>query len=165
MARRWLKPAGVAALLLVAGVIAVIAYLSLETSPLQATSTPQGSGASAACSPAPCLDVQDFTLWVSGVTVSGDLVRMQVRFKNSSSATHASPEDLELIDHANHSSGLVTDASGCNTWTRHEFNNGATFGPIQICFRVTTATQPFTLRWTPDMGFFCCDSRLPISAT
>ena len=77
---------------------------------------------------------------------------MQVTFKNSSSATHASPQDLTLIDSKQNSSGLVTDAPGCQTWNRHEFSNGATFGPTNVCFRVSTATPPLVLRWSPDFG-------------
>ena len=88
---------------------------------------------------------------------------MQVKFRNSSPSTHASPEDLALIDTSRHVSGLVTDTPGCNTWTRHEFNNGATFGPINVCFRVYNVARPFIVRWTPDLGIFCCekDIRLP----
>jgi hypothetical protein len=88
---------------------------------------------------------------------------MQVTFKNSSSATHASPEDLRLIDSTLHSSGLVTDAPGCQTWSRHEFSNGATFGPTNVCFRVTAAAPPLVLRWSPDFGFFCCQSDIKLS--
>jgi hypothetical protein len=109
--------------------------------------------------------VLGYTLWVSNVTVEGNVVRMQVRFKNSSDATHASPEDLSLIDGSHHTSKLVTDASDCNTWSRHEFANGATFGPIDVCFRVTDTTPPFTLHWTPDLGFICCETDLTINPT
>lgn len=163
MGKRWLVRAGAAALLLGAGVLAVIAYQSLQAPLSGATggATPPGQG----CSPTPCRNVQGFTLWVSNVTVDGNLVRMRVMFKNSSAATHASPDDLSLIDSGHHTSKLATDASDCNTWTRHVFNNGATFGPIDICFHVTDTTPPFTLRWTPDLGFFCCDTSLPVSPT
>jgi hypothetical protein len=88
---------------------------------------------------------------------------MTVKFRNSSAATHASPEDLQLIDASRHASGLVTDSPGCKTWTRHEFNNGAMFGPIDVCFRVNNATPPFTLRWSPDLGLFCCETNITIT--
>jgi hypothetical protein len=149
------------ALLVVAAILAVIAFQSMRA-PLE-TSLGIASPSTEPCSPAPCRDVQGYTLWVSNVTVEGDLVRMQVRFKNSSDATHASPEDLSLIDGSHHTSKLVTDSSDCNTWSRHEFNNGATFGPIDVCFRVTNLTPPFTLRWTPDLGFICCETELTIN--
>ena len=125
--------------------------------------TPSGAVPSLNCSPAPCADVQDYTLWVSNMKVEGDLVRMSVSFKNSSSSTHASPEDLRVIDSKQHSSGLVTDAAGCQTWSRHEFGNGATFGPTDICFGVTTADPPLVLRWSPDFGLLCCQADIKLS--
>lgn len=158
---RRLVTVGAAALgLLVAAVVGVTAYQSLHA-PLPASSntslTPE------TCSPGPCADVQGFTLWLSDITVNGDLVSMQVKFENSSVSTHASPEDLQLIDASRHASGIVTDAPGCNTWTRYEFNNGATFGPINICFRVSSATRPFIMKWSPDLGLFCCEKDINIT--
>jgi hypothetical protein len=159
MIRRLVTFGAVALGLFVAAVIGFTAYQSLHA-PVPASSenlTPEN------CSPGPCTDVQGFTLWLSDITVDGDLVTMNVKFQNSSVATHASPEDLQLIDSARHASGLVTDAPGCNTWVRHEFNNGATFGPIAVCFRVSNPARPFTMRWSPDLGLFCCekDIRIP----
>ena len=60
-------------------------------------------------------------------------------------------------------SALITDAPGCKTWTRHEFNNGAIFGPISICFRVFNLARPFIVRWTPDLGLFCCEKEIRLS--
>jgi hypothetical protein len=144
----------------VAAVVGVTAYQSLHA-PLPASSdtslTPEN------CSPGPCADVQGYTLWLSDISVTGDLVSMQVKFQNSSPSTHASPEDLQLIDASRHASGLVTDAPGCNTWTRHEFANGAIFGPISVCFRVSSATRPFVLKWSPDLGLFCCEKDINIA--
>ncbi|MGH7760753.1 MAG: hypothetical protein ACREOY_04970 [Candidatus Dormibacteraceae bacterium] len=158
---RRLLTVGAAALgLLVAAVVGVTAYQSLHA-PLPASNNT--SLAPENCSPGPCADVQGFTLWLSDINVNGDLVSMQVAFQNSSPATHASPEDLQLIDASRHSSGLVTDAPGCNTWTRHEFANGATFGPISVCFRVSSATRPFVLKWTPDLGLFCCEKDINLT--
>jgi len=159
--RTWLQRGAIAAGLLVAGVVAVFAYISMNV-PVQ-QSLGIASPSTTACTPEPCEDVQGFTLWVSQVSVSGNLVHMTVNFKNSSKATHASPDDLTLIDHSNHTARITTSGSDCNTWSRHVFANGETFGPIDICFQVSDTTAPFTLRWTPDLGFFCCDSRLPIS--
>jgi hypothetical protein len=160
MIRRLVTLGAVAIGLLVATFVAVVAYQSLHA-PAPAT----GSGALTPenCSPGPCADVQGFTLWLSDVNVNGDLVSMQVKFQNSSSSTHASPEDLQLIDASRHASGLVTDAPGCKTWTRHEFSNGATFGPISVCFRVSNPTRPFVLRWSPDFGLFCCEQDIQIT--
>ncbi len=162
MRRRLLTAFGVVAGLLLAATIAVVAYVSLKA-PFQVGSntslTPEN------CTPGPCANVQGFTLWVSDVRVESDIVRMQVRFKNSSDSTHASPEDLQLIDGSRHSSGLVTGVAGCNTWTRHEFAGGATFGPIDVCFRATNPTPPFVLRWSPDLGLFCCETDIKITLT
>jgi hypothetical protein len=117
---------------------------------------------SLACSPQPCLDVQDYTLWVSNVTVGAQMVRMNVTFRNASPATHASPEDLQLVDANKQSSPAVQDVSGCTHWSRTEFNNGAKLGPLTICFRPASTASPLTLRWTPDMGLICCEADLKI---
>ena len=146
--------------LTIAAVVGVTAYQALHA-PLQASSgTPLVPDN---CTPGPCVQVKGFTLWISDVKVEGDLVSMQVKFKNSSAATHASPEDLTLIDASRHVSPLVTDTAGCKTWTRHEFNNGAIFGPISICFRVFNLARPFIIRWTPDLGLFCCEKDLRLT--
>ena len=146
--------------LIVAAVVGVTAYQALHT-------TLRGSGDQPLtpenCSPGPCADVQGFTLWISDETITGDLVTMQVKFRNSSPSTHASPEDLQLIDASRHASGLVTDAPNCSSWSRHEFSNGATFGPINICFRVSNVTRPFILRWSPDLGLFCCETDIKLT--
>ena len=39
---------------------------------------------------------------------------------------------------------------------------GETFGPLDICFRVTNTAPPFLLRWAPDEGAFCCETELKI---
>jgi hypothetical protein len=160
MIRRLVTLGAVAIGLVVAALVADVAYQSLH-----APAPAAGGGALTPenCSPGPCADVQGFTLWLSDVNVNGDLVSMQIKFQNSSPSTHASPEDLQLIDASRHASGLVTDAPGCKTWTRHEFSNGATFGPISVCFRVSNPTRPFVLRWSPDLGLFCCEHDLQIT--
>jgi hypothetical protein len=157
---RRLVTLGAAALgLFVAGVIGVTAYQSLHAPPAVSSDNLAPEN----CTPGPCADVQGFTLWLSDINVSGDLVTMKVKFRNSSTSTHSSPEDLQLIDSSRHSSGLVTDATGCNTWTRHEFNNGATFGPVSVCFRISSANRPFIMRWSPDLGLFCCETDIKIT--
>jgi hypothetical protein len=107
--------------------------------------------------------VQGYTLWVANLKLEGDLVSMQITFKNSSNATHASPEDLQLIDSKLHTSGLVSSAPGCQTWQRHEFDNGAVFGPLNVCFRASTTAPPLILRWSPDLGLFCCRSDIKLT--
>jgi CBS-domain-containing membrane protein len=160
MIRRLVTLGAVALGLVVAAVAGVTAYQSLHA-PLP----PSGNSALTPvnCSPGPCADVQGYTLWLSEVSVNGDLVSMQVKFQNSSPSTHASPEDLQLIDVSRHASGLVTDAPGCTTWPRHDFNNGATFGPIDVCFRISNAARPFILRWSPDLGLFCCEQDINLT--
>lgn len=159
--RRLLGYGAAAAALLLVMVVAIAAFLAMQVT--FNNPTPTGAVPVVNCSPAPCANVQDYTLWVSNLKIDGDLVSMQVTFKNSSSATHASPEDLRLIDSKLHGSGLVADAPGCQTWSRHEFSNGATFGPKNVCFRVTTAEPPLVLRWSPDLGLFCCQSDIKLS--
>jgi hypothetical protein len=157
--RRFILVIAVVGGLVMAALVATAAYQALRTPvhvPDNSTLTPEN------CSPGPCVDLKGFTLWVSDVKFEGDLVRMTVKFRNSSTATHASPEDLNLIDTSRHASIPVTDVAGCKSWTRHEFRNGAYFGPIDICFHVSNTTKPFILHWTPDLGPFCCETSLKI---
>jgi hypothetical protein len=152
--------AGAAAILLVLAAAAA-AFVAMQV-PLQG---PTAGAATPAvdCSPPPCANVRGYTLWVSDVSVDGDLVSMMITFKNSSVASHASPEDLQLIDSKQHSSGLVTDATGCQTWSRHEFNNGALFGALKACFRASAPSPPLVLRWSPDFGLFCCQANIKLT--
>jgi hypothetical protein len=139
-------------------ILAVVAFVALSQGV-----APGGSVVkSLACSPQPCLDVQDYTIWVSNVTVAEGIVRMNVTFRNSSGATHADPSDLQLVDANKQSSPAIQDATGCTHWSRTEFNNGAKLGPLTICYRPASTASPLTLRWTPDMGFFCCEADLRI---
>lgn len=147
--------AGGGTLLAILGVVAFIA--------LAQGVAPGGSVAkSLACSPQPCLDVQDYTMWVSNVTVDAQMVRMMVTFRNSSPATHASPEDLQLVDANKQSAPAIQDAPGCTHWSRTEFNKGAKLGPLTICFRPASTASPLTLHWTPDLGMICCEAELKI---
>jgi hypothetical protein len=154
MSRRWLRIGAIAIGLLVVAGVGVAAFVSMQTSfQSPAASSPAPA---LACSPAPCANLQGYTLWVSNLAVSGDVVSMQVLFKNASDSTHASPEDLQLIDSKQHVSPLIVDAPGCKTWDRHVFNGGAQFGPVMVCFRASSTASPLVLRWSPDFGFFCC---------
>ena len=159
--RRFLVYGGGAAALLLVLAAGAAAFVAMQV-PFQG---PTGGAPTPAvnCSPAPCANVQGCTLWVSDLSVDGDLVSMIITFKNSSAASHASPEDLQLIDSNQHSSGLVTDATGCQTWSRHEFNNGAMLGPLKACFRTSTPGSPLILRWSPDLGLFCCQANIKLT--
>jgi hypothetical protein len=158
--RRFLLVGAVVGGLLVAALVGTAAYQALRA-PVHVNDnsnlTPEN------CSPGPCVVLKGFTLWISDIRFEGDLVKMTVKFRNSSTATHASPEDLQLIDVSRHASIPITDMPECKTWTRHEFRNGATFGPIDICFRVTNTTRPFILHWSPDLGPFCCETTIKIT--
>jgi hypothetical protein len=160
MIRRFLTFGSIAIGLIVAAVVGATAYQAIRT-PIQVSSA--GSLTPENCSPGPCVDVKGFTLWVSEVKVEGGLVSMKVRFRNSSVATHVSPEDLQLIDTSRHVSGLIIDAPGCTSWNRHEFASDETFGPVNICFRVFSTTRPFILRWSPDLGLFCCETSIKLN--
>ncbi len=162
MGLRVLTSLGVVVGLIAAAFVAAAAYAALKT-PLQAS--PNSNLSMENCAPGPCANVSGYKIWVSNVRIENDVVRMTVKFQNSSSATHASPEDLQLIDAGRRASGLITDVAGCNTWTRHDFNHGAYFGPIDICFRVSNTAPPFILHWTPDLGAFCCQKDITIWPT
>jgi hypothetical protein len=161
MSSRWLKFGAVGLGLLIAAVAAIAAFMSMQASfQSPAASTPVPA---LACTPAPCASLQGYTLWVSNVTVTGDVVSMQLVFKNASDSTHASPEDLQLIDSKQQASGLVANSPGCTTWDRHVFNGGAQFGPVSVCFRATSTDPPLVLRWSPDFGLFCCQTEIKLS--
>ena len=162
MARRVIIALGVAAGLMLAALVAAAAYSALKA-PLNLN--PNTNLALENCAPGPCADVQGYKIWVSNVHLDMDVVRMTVKFQNSSTATHASPEDLQLIDTGRRASNIITDSTGCNTWTRHDFNRGAYFGPVDICFRVSNTTPPFILHWSPDLGTFCCQKDITIWPT
>jgi hypothetical protein len=162
MGRRLITCLGVVAGLIIAAIVAAAAYTALKN-PLQAS--PNSNLAPENCSPGPCANLSGYKIWISNVRLDHDVVRMTVKFQNSSSATHASPEDLQLIDAGRRASGLITDTSGCKTYTRHEFDHGAYFGPIDVCFRVSNTTPPFILHWSPDLGAFCCQKDITIWPT
>jgi len=145
--------------LLVAALIAGGAYMALKA-PLATKSN--SNLAPENCSPGPCYDLNGFTIWISNVKVTNDIVHMTVKFQNSSSATHVAPEDLTVIDAARRQSIPITDSPGCKSFARHDFAGGAFFGPVDVCFRVSNATPPFILHWTPDLGAFCCQQDITI---
>ena len=158
---RLVKYGALAAGLLVAAVVAVAAFTSMQT-PFQ-NPTASSPVPAIACSPPPCANLQGYTLWVTNLNVTGNVVSMQVMFLNSSDSTHASPEDLQLIDSKQQASGLITDSPGCQTWDRHAFNRGAKFGPLTVCFRASTLAPPLVLRWSPDFGLFCCRTDIKLN--
>ena len=161
MRRQLLVYGAVAAALLVVVMVGIAAFLAMQAS-FQAPSTSSATPA-VNCSPAPCANMQGYTLWVTDLKVDGDLVSMKVTFKNSSRSTHASPEDLQLIDSKLHTARLTTNASGCQTWSRHEFKGGALFGPLNVCFPVSTGAPPLVLRWSPDLDFVCCQTDIKLT--
>ena len=160
MVRRLLVGTGVIGGLVAAAVIAYAAFVALKSPLLPGTNN---TSVTETCSPGPCTNLNGYTLWVSNVHLVNDVVHMTVKFQNYSSSTHASPDDLQLIDASRRASTPLSGGSGCNTWTRHQFTKaGATFGPVDICFQVTNATPPFILRWSPDEGAFCCETDIRI---
>ena len=159
--RRLLTYGAIGAAALVVGTVAVLAYQSLQV-PYQAPVVNSPLPARG-CTPAPCANLQGYTLWVTNLNLQTNLVTMDIRFRNASDSTHASPQDLELIDSQNQSSPAVFDAPVCTRWSRHEFNNGATFGPVTACFRVSSSAPPLVLRWSPDLGFVCCQTDIQLT--
>lgn len=159
MARRLLITLGVVVALIVATLVAGAAYTALKA-PLSLQVSKNLAPEN--CSPGPCKDLGGYTIWISNVSVTNDIVHMTVKFKNSSSATHVDPADLTLIDSERKQGQPIGDAPGCTVFKRTDFHNGAIFGPVDVCFRVTNSSPPFTLDWTPDEGAFCCETHLTL---
>lgn len=160
MVRRLLVGAGVIGGLVAAAVIGYAAFVALKAPLLPGTND---TSVTETCSPGPCANLNGYTLWISNVHMVNDVVHLTVKFQNYSGSTHASPEDVQLIDASRRASAPLSGVTGCNTWTRHVFTkSGDTFGPIDVCFRVTNATPPFILRWSPDEGAFCCETDIRI---
>lgn len=161
MSSRLVKFGAVAFGLLIAAGAAIAAFMSMQTSfqsPAATSPVP-----ALACTPAPCANLHGYTLWVTNLTVTGNLVSMQLVFKNASDSTHASPADLQLIDSKQNASGLVVNSPTCTTWDRHVFSGGAQFGPVNVCFRATSTDPPLILRWSPDFGLFCCQTEIKLT--
>jgi hypothetical protein len=159
--RRLLTYGAVAAGLAVVVLVAAAAYGSLQV-PFQAP-TLSSPVPALGCTPAPCADLHSYTLWVTNLDVQGNLVTMQITFRNSSDSTHAAPEDLVLIDSQRNTSRPIFDSPTCTSWSRHEFNHGATYGPLTVCFKVGASAPPLVLRWSPDFGFACCQTDIKLS--
>lgn len=151
----------IAAGLVVVALVALAAYGSLQV-PFQAP-TVSSPVPALGCTPAPCANLQGYTLWVTNLDVQGNRVTMQITFRNSSDSTHAAPEDLVLIDSQGQTSRPIFDAPSCTTWSRHEFNHGATYGPLVVCFKAGSPSPPLVLRWSPDFGFVCCQTDIKLS--
>ncbi len=162
MSKRLLRYGAIAAAVLVVGTIAVLAYRSLQV-PYQAPTAASPLPAVGGCTPAPCADLRGYTLWVSNLVVTPDLVTMQMTFRNASNSTHATPADLMLIDSQHRQSSPIFDAAGCTAWSRHEFGHGATYGPVTMCFRAASVAPPLVLRWSPDFGFVCCQTDIKLT--
>jgi len=161
MSRRLLTYGAIAAGLAVVILVGAAAYGSLQV-PFQAP-TVSSPVPALGCTPAPCANLRGYTLWVTNLEVDGNLVSMQITFRNSSNSTHASPADLLLIDSRRNSSGPIFDAPSCTTWSRYEFNRGTTYGPIVVCFKAGTSAPPLVLRWSPDFGFVCCRTDIKLT--
>lgn len=134
--------------------VAVAAFVSLRV-PFDTTSSAEPS--TGPCEPQPCANIRGYIVWVSDLKVQDGLVTMKLTFRNSSSSTHAAPEDFSLIDSQKGDHPAVYFAPDCTQWPRTEFNNGASFGPVPECFRPSSTSPPLGLRWTPDFGPFCCE--------
>lgn len=160
MNRRLVTYGAIGVAVLVVGTVAVLAYQSLQV-PYQGP-TVSSPRPALGCTPAPCASLRGYTLWVTNLEAQDSLVTMQITFRNSSDSTHAAPADLQLIDSEGQLSRPVFDAPGCTPWSRHEFNHGATYGPITVCFKPTSTAPPLVLRWSPDFGFVCCQTDIKL---
>jgi hypothetical protein len=161
MSRRLLTYGAIAAGLAVVVLFAAAAYGSLQV-PFQAP-TFSNPVPALGCTPAPCASLHGYTLWVTNLDVQGNLVTMLITFRNSSSSTHAAPDDLVLIDSQRQTSRPNFDAPTCTTWSRHEFGHGATYGPLAVCFKASNTAPPLVLRWSPDFGLMCCQTDIKLT--
>ena len=135
--------------------VAVAAFVSLRV-PLD--TGPSAGPSTGPCEPQPCANVRGYIVWVSDLKVQEGLVTMKLTFRNSSSSTHAAPEDFSLVDSQKVDHSAVHFAPDCAPWPRTDFDNGATYGPVAECFRPASTSPPLELRWTPDFGPFCCET-------
>src|SRR3989442_13667737 len=119
MGRRIVTSLGIVAGVIAASLVAAAAYTALKT-PL--STSPNSNLTPENCSPGPCANLKEDKIWISDVHVENDLVRMTVRFQNSSTSTHASPEDLQLVDARRRASCLVTDPPTCASFMSHLLN-------------------------------------------
>lgn len=133
--------------------VAIAAFTSLKV-PFQVPTAQPSTGP---CQPEPCANVRGYFLWVSDLKVDNGLVTMQLKFRNSSSSTHAAHEDFTLIDSQKGEHSPVFSDPDCKEWPRAEFDDGASFGPVPMCFQASNTSPPLGLRWTPDFGPFCCE--------
>ena len=140
--------------------LAVLAYVVFQSAAAHQqggeTTPAQGPQTQLACSPAPCADVQGYQVWVTGLQPEGRRVTLDVSFQNSSSSTHADPSDFVLLDASGVPFRPIYDSADCRRWPRTEFANGERRGPFHLCFTPSSAAPPLKLRWSPDMGLFCC---------
>jgi hypothetical protein len=142
---RWLA-AGAAALV----VFVVVALVVLQSQAGRSVVTAD----SGRCSPQPCADANGYVARVSDVSEQGALVRMTVSFSVSGlTRMHAEPADFLLTDGARRVYRVVLDGSpGCEDWQRTPIADGASLGPLPLCFRAGGATGPLKLRWSPAQG-------------
>src|SRR5439155_4086502 len=82
MGRRLLTSLGIVVGLILASFVAAAAYTALN-SPLQ--TTPNSNLTPENCSPSPCANVDGYQIWISRVRLEHDVVRLTVKFQNSSS--------------------------------------------------------------------------------
>jgi hypothetical protein len=146
---------------LVVMAVGVAAFVSLQSPYQQPATTTQ---ITSPCSPQPCADVRGYQLWVSDLNIDSGLVVMSLTFRNSSSATHADPSDIQLIDSSGRPNQPIHDAPGCTAWPRTDFDHGAKFGPVPECFRPRNTGPPLRLNWEPDFGFMCCQTVITLTA-
>ena len=64
--------------------------------------------------------------------------------------------ELEQLDASGVPFRPIYDSADCRHWPRTEFANGEMRGPFHLCFTPSSAAPPLKLRWSPDMGLFCC---------
>jgi hypothetical protein len=144
---RWLA-AGAAALV----VFVVVALVVLQSQAGRSVVTAD----SGRCSPQPCADANGFVVRVSDVSDQRPLVTMTVSFSvHGRTQARAGPGDFRLVDSAGRTyRAVLDDSAGCQQWQRTPIADGATLGPLPLCFQAVGATGPLKVRWSPVQGPF-----------
>jgi hypothetical protein len=142
--------------------LAVLAALSLRRVGQAVSKTAMS------CSPSPCSAPEGFEVDISGLSVAGDTVMMQVAFKNRTVADpleavsyrHTSPADFQLRTATGQQVSPVFNGR-CPNWPELKVQRGASAGPKPLCFR-GAGFNGAQLIWSPDLGLLFDDVQIPL---
>jgi hypothetical protein len=153
---------------LAAVVLAVGVYTALQIEPHTNPSGNASSDPNERCAPSPCGAPNGFEVDVTAVQAQGDHIALTVVFRNHTqpqlfeavSYRHTSPADFRLRSGGHELS--PTFNAQCPDWPELDVNRGATSGPRQLCFAVTSSDKA-VLVWNPDLGVIPKPVSIPLS--